>query len=391
MPRQPKTNTNVGGDHNYFRIRLTVGYNLDGKPIRKSFYGRTKGEAENKRREYVKAIENGLNPDLGSHTLERAMYSWLWEIERHSGNKSSTFERYESIFRNYIQNSPISHLVIADIKKLPIQKYYNKLIEKGKSHSIILNLNKLLKKFFSYAEQEGYITKNPIKGLKLPKSKEEDLKDEINKEVETFSDGDIKKIITSLGDTKLRYIVLFALLTGARQGEILALEKTDIKNGFVRINKIVRTVKVFDNNGNYKYELKITKPKTKSSNREVPIPVSLQKELKKLNLLIKKERIKLGLAYTDNNLLFPSITGTYMDDKNLRRSWQRALKAAEVDYKKFHSLRHTYATKLFENGTSILTVSKLLGHSSIKTTEIYTHVLGDIKTKEVECLNKILS
>lgn len=389
MPRQPKTNTSIG-NYAYFRTKLTLGYDLKGKPITKQFYGKTKGEAESKKKDYEKALENGINPDLGSYTLEKAMYSWLWDIERHTGNKSSTFERYESIYRNYIQNSPLSHLLMMNIKKLPIQKYYNKLLEDGKSYSVITNLNKLLKKFFSYAEAEGYISKNPIKGLKLPKDKEEDFGEEMHKNIDTFTDAEIKKITDQLGHSKLRYVVLFALFTGARQGEILALEKNDIQNDFVKINKIIRTVRVFDEDGSHKYELKTTKPKTKSSNREVPLPDILKKELKKLDILVKEEKIKLGMAYTENDLLFPSLTGTYMDDKNLRRSWERALRSAGVEYKKFHSLRHTYATKLFENGTSILTVSKLLGHNSIKTTEIYTHVLENIKTKEVECLNKIL-
>jgi site-specific recombinase XerD len=66
------------------------------------------------------------------------------------------------------------------------------------------------------------------------------------------------------------------------------------------------------------------------------------------------------------------------------------LNNAGVQKKKFHALRHTYATRLFESNISILTVSKLLGHSSIKTTEIYTHVLEDIKREEVQCLNDIL-
>jgi hypothetical protein len=51
---------------------------------------------------------------------------------------------------------------------------------------------------------------------------------------------------------------------------------------------------------------------------------------------------------------------------------------------------HTYATKLFERGASVLTVSKLLGHSSVKTTEkTYIHVLQHLKIKEVETLNDI--
>ena len=388
MARQPKTNTEING-YDYFRTRLTVGYDSKGKPIIKTFYGKTKTEAENKKKEYAKALETGLNPDLGSQTLERAMYTWLWDIERYSGNKSSTFERYESIYRNYIQDTKIGQLVMSDIKKLPIQRYYNELLENGKSYSQIINLNKLLKKFFGYAESESYIVKSPIKGLKLPKDNEEDIDEDINSKIETFSTEEINKAINDLGHVKLRYIIMFALLTGARQGEILALEKTDIQNNVVRINKSIRTVRVYDEDEKYHYELKTTKPKTKHSNREIPLPQILLTELNKLNTLVKEEKLKLGPAYTENTLLFPSLTGTYINSKNLRRSWKRALKKSNIPYKKFHALRHTYATKLFENGASILTVSKLLGHSSIKTTEIYTHVLEDIKAKEVECLNSM--
>ena len=122
----------------------------------------------------------------------------------------------------------------------------------------------------------------------------------------------------------------------------------------------------------------------------MPIPDILKAELKRLEILVAKEKLKLGEAYTENELLFPSEMGTYIDAKNLRRSWERLLNKAGVQKKKFHALRHTYATRLFENNTSILTVSRLLGHSSIKTTEIYTHVLKEIKIQEVECLNAIL-
>jgi integrase len=387
LARQPKTNTEING-YNYFRTRLNVGFDNKGNPIRKTFYGRTKTEAENKKNEYVRALENGLNPDLSSQSLERSMHAWLWDIEYHSGNKSSTFERYESIYRNYVQDTTLGQLIVNNIKKIAIQKYYNDLIKNGKSHSVVLNLNKLLNKFFSYAESESYILKNPIKGLKISKGNEEDIKEDI-KSIETFSKEEINIIINSLGNVKIRYIIIFALLTGAREGEILALEKSDIQNNIVKINKSARLVKVFKDDSKYSYELKITKPKSKNSNREIPLPRTLINELSRLDILIKEEKLKLGPAYNDNNLLFPSLTGQYIDSRNLIRSWKRVLNNAGVQYRKFHSLRHTYATKLFENGSSILTVSRLLGHSSIKTTEIYTHVLEDIKEKEVQCLNSI--
>lgn len=389
MANKPKTNATAKG-YNYFRVRALIGYDSKGKHIYKNFYGSSKSDAEKKKNEYLRNIESGLNPDLASQSLSQAMHTWLWDIEKYSGIKSSSFERYESIYRNYVKDSKLGLLVVSEIKKLPVQKYYNSLIDIGKSESQVKNMHKLLNKFFKYAETEGYIIKNPLIGLRLPKGHEEDIEED-DKVVETFTNEEINRILDSLNNVKLRYIIVFALLTGCRQGEILALQKSEIKGDVIKINKSVRNVKIFEDEGKFVHELKVTKPKTKSSNREIPITAKLHSELKKADKLVAEERLKLGPAYTANNLLFPSLTGTHIDAKNLRRSWERALDNAGVPRKKFHALRHTYATRLFENGTSILTVSRLLGHSSIRTTEIYTHVLEDVKAKEVECLDAIFN
>lgn len=390
MANKPKTNAIAKGSFEYFRVRTLIGYDSKGSPIYKNFYGSSKSDAEKKKNDYLGDLLNGLNPDLASQSISQAMYTWLWDIEKYSGIKSSSFERYESIFRNYVKDSRLGLLVVSEIKKLPVQKYYNSLVDAGKSESQVKNLHKLLNKFFRYAETEGYIIKNPLVGLKLPKSNEEDLEED-DKVVETFTNEEVNKILECIGNVKLRYIIMFALLTGCRQGEVLALKKLDIRGDVVKINKSVRNVKIFDDEETFEHELKVTKPKTRSSNREVPITNKLQTELKKLYKLNAEERLKLGPAYTKNDLLFPSSTGTHIDAKNLRRSWERALINAGVPHKKFHALRHTYATKLFENGTSILTVSRLLGHGSTRTTEIYTHVLEDVKAKEVECLDAIFN
>ncbi|WP_410497288.1 tyrosine-type recombinase/integrase [Cellulosilyticum sp. ST5] len=62
-----------------------------------------------------------------------------------------------------------------------------------------------------------------------------------------------------------------------------------------------------------------------------------------------------------------------------------------LPYRNFHSLRHTYATRLFENNVPLKTVQALLGHKDIATTmNIYTHVMPEKMTNEVQCLNKIL-
>lgn len=246
-------------------------------------------------------------------------------------------------------------------------------------------VHKLLNKFFKYAESESYIAKKPLSGLRLPKQNEDEIDDD--KVVETLTPDETKKIIAKAGHSKIRYLITFALLTGAREGE--ALEKTDIVDDVIKINKALKKLKVFDDleGKEYHYEVKTTKPKTETSTRELVVNSALKKELKGLNKLIIEERLKLGPSYTENNLLFPSATGTYILPKSICTSWTRLLKRAGIEHKKFHSLRHTFATTLISEGVDILTVSRLLGHSSIETTQIYTHVLNDRKTDALSVLN----
>lgn len=396
-----KTNVTINGV-DYYRLRKTIGYDRKGKPIIKPFYGDSKRDAQLKYEEWKKANDLGLK--LDNQSISQAMYTWLWEIEKVSGTKLSTFDRYEGIYRNYIEKSKLGHVILKEVDKLAVQKHYNSLFIDGKTYSQIHNLNKLLNKFFNFCLEEGYMLRNPCKGIKFDAYKE--FNDEITDEgvVETFSESEIDKILNGIRDTKLKVLIKFALATGLRQGEILALTTDDIEDMTVSVNKRVKRVKVFDTKEKYHYVIQTTTPKTKNSIRKVHIPTSMEADLKTLDIERKKQRLKLGEFYNDNNLLFPSLTGGYIDSRNLTRSWKRVFdninatsgeeqetEKVLVPYKKFHALRHTYATLLLKKGTPLITVSRLLGHSTIKTTEIYAHVLEKNKKNDVEALNEILN
>ena len=96
-----KTNTEVNGNK-YFRIRLLIGYDSSGKKVFKTFYGKSKSEAELKRNEFKQDLKNGMNADAGELTLNLAFKDWIFNVIMPSGIKISTFETYESIYRLYI-------------------------------------------------------------------------------------------------------------------------------------------------------------------------------------------------------------------------------------------------------------------------------------------------
>ncbi len=379
----------------YYRLRKTIGRDKEGEPIIKPFYGKNKRDAEGK---YLKWRDNrakGLTIDK-DQSLTNAMNVWLWQIERMSGNKSTTFARYEVVYRLDIDGYELGFRPLAQVDKLAVQAHFNALHNEGKSYSKIKECRKLLNKFFSYCLTEGYMLRNPCYKLKLDAYKEEDeftIDDELEDEgkIETLSEKEIRTIFQSDINRKLKILVKFAVGTGLRQGEILALNKSDVNMDKleVTVTKTLAYVKMFEDDRSYKYKLVVTKPKTKTSRRKVSFPSSLLPDLKELNKIRLEEQLQLGSAYTKNDLLFPSETGTYMYSKNLTRSWQRALERLGLPIKTFHALRHTFASQLIQRGENVAVVSRLLGHSTIKTTERYIHVVQATKRDVVQSLNDL--
>lgn len=385
-----KTNCNKNGSA-YFRATASVGRDSNGKLIRKEFYGKSKSEAEAMRDEYLLGIKNGLNIDTRNILLGKLMHTWLFETVRVSDRiKPTTFEKYEGIYRLYVNDSDIYSIKIPDVKALQIQRYYNKLSEKGKTKNTIENLNKLLKQFLNYAVDEGYLAKNPCIGKKIVIPGEKKAKEE----VQHFSDEELNILISILDNNVYRELILIAIGTGLRRGELLALtwEDVDLKNNSIRINKSLSKVYIIAADGSKERKQIIQVPKTKGSIRDVSFPCGLASAFNDLKLKQKRYKLKCGLSYEQSDYIFTTSSGSLIDVTNLSHAWKNILIQAKLPHKKFHALRHTFATKLFENEVPLKTVSELLGHSSIEiTANTYTHVIPKEKSSAVEKLNYIFN
>lgn len=381
----------------YCRIRRTIGRDKHGEAIIKPFYGRTKREAERKYLKWRDDRVKGLTI-TGDISLTNAIHIWFWQIERYCGNKSSTFARYEVIYRLDVDGYPIGYMPLQDVDKLVLQRHYTQMHIEGKSYSKIKNCNKFLNKFFNYCLTEGFVIRNPcfridLKGYDDTEHElfiDDDLEDE--GKIETLSEKELSKIWNGDINRKLKIIAKFAFGTGLRQGELIALEGKDIdlKKMEVRVTKTWSYNRVFDSEGEYEYKEQITTPKTRSSRRKVHLPSALEGDLREMKRIKAEERLKRGAAYQVNDLLFPAETGAYIHARNLKRSWDRALAKLGIPPRDFHALRHTFASKLLEKGIRITTVSRLLGHASIKTTEKYIHILESTKADAVQVLNELM-
>lgn len=209
---------------------------------------------------------------------------------------------------------------------------------------------RVLRRFFNFLSEEGYLVENPmdrIKAPRLPKLQPRYLSKE---EVRRFFEAIDTK--TSVGVRNHSLFLLF-LDTGARVSEALSLEMSnlDLENGraFIR-GKGAKERHLF-----FGHRCARTLAKYVFHHRPKP----------------------LGSDY-----VFLSSTGSRLDQPNVWRICQRIARRANVKKVYPHCFRHTFATAFLENGGSELALQRLLGHSSLEMVARYAHITRDHLAKQ---------
>ena len=179
-----------------------------------------------------------------------------------------------------------------------------------------------------------------------------------------------------------------------RLDEILGLKwkYIDFTNNTIEVYNTIQRTFVFDDNMKKKLKTIEQTPKTENGTRVIPLPVSLIPKLKEHRKRQLENKLKYGQSYNISDYVFTDEMGRIIDNKKPNRNLQSILKTLGIEPIKFHGLRKTYATRLFENGVPPKTVQTLLGHADIQTTlNIYTEVMDTEKQKAVDTLNNIFN
>ena len=336
---------------------------LTGKIVRKSTGTNNYKEAELMLHTEKKSVREGKLSDtvkIANHTFaELADKYKAWVTGRQASAK----------VKGYI----IDHLV-KRFGPLPLRRFNTVLVEqlqtdlmakgfkeKSEKGMVAGGYNKVLgvlRHMFSKAVEWEMVESETLKRIRKVKLSKED------KRLRFLSLEEAIGLI-SVCDDHLKPIVMCALNSGMRKGEIFKLtwDEVDLAHGFVLLSKT--------KNG---------------ERREIPINDSLKTVFQRLpRRFVERDRQKELVSYVFHD---PTTLKPYTD---LKRSFAPALKTAGITDFHFHDLRHTFASQLVMAGVDLVAVKELLGHKDIKLTLRYAHLAPAHKRKAVNVLDNLLN
>ncbi|WQV95247.1 site-specific integrase [Helicobacter pylori] len=277
------------------------------------------------------------------------------------GLKQTSINSLENVFNSIFR---VMGLKESDkLKKITqerISRYHENTLKLYKKNTIH-NLNANLKSFLEFCEQEGYTDKTPYFKITMKNAKE-------GEKIDPFSLNEIKAILKSAPDLRLKAFLTTAFLTGLRTGEQLALLWSDIdfENKKINIDKSLNLSGV------------ITSPKNKPSIREVDLLEPVEKILKELK----------ATEPANKKMIFLSVPKRTQD---FQRAFKKLLKALNLKDRKLYATRHTFASLMLSQGEEAMWISQTLGHKDLNTTySTYSHYIPKQDKERAKFLKGIL-
>lgn len=319
-------------------------------------------------------------------TLTQWYNTWL-DVYKKNAIRVGTKTHYMMIYTKHIEPF-LGDMLLTDIKPTSVRKLLNDLEGNGLGYSTQSRVKIMLVDMFDKAIMDGLLVRNPAKNIKLKKN-------DFNRRV-LSKEEQITFFECSKG-TYFDNLFVVAVTTGMRIGEICALTWEDINLTTKKIT-VNKTLTYQKYEGEESKTFHIGPPKTKTSNREIPISPKCEIALKKQFVLRNNIMSRHGAKPIDglDNLLFVSRYGRPLCDQTIIDAIDRIvneINSCRDEAELFerispHCFRHTFATRCFEAGIPPKTVQVLLGHATLDMTmNLYTHVMDDKKDEAVIALN----
>jgi len=331
-----------------------------------------------KKAELKKGFEKRNNPTL-------AEYFDTWEESRRGCVSENTLRWQRTAFSMmgsvYI---PDADRTLAEIKLKSISKddlvTLQKELRKTRSTQTTNDYLAILNHVLSDAMKERLIDYNPFVNIKKLKRTETKVEKTIHRaltpaEQKTFFENERCK------NSFYYNVYRIAILTGMRFGEIGALRYSDVRNGFIHIERSITRTEL----GNYVIG---DVPKTSAGERKIPINDAIKTVLadqKELNDVLD------GNVHAFDDLLFKAPERGLLKNAPADRELKRICQDAGIPYFTMHAFRSTFATRCCEEGMNLKTLQKLMGHEKFETTmDIYAKAIEETQVKELNNIKIVI-
>jgi integrase len=346
----------------------------EGKRV--TVYGKSQQEALEKLRKSQYDYQQGLLATGPRQTPAHYLEHWLEEVHK-PAIKLTTYAKYRRVIDRHILPE-LGHLQLKKLTPEHLERLYAKKTREGLSASMVRHIHVILHEALEQATRKRYLAQN-VSDLvgDLPRIK--------RREAKIITREQAQRLIAAAKGTQLEAIVILAITTGMRHGEIIGLCWYDI-NDEERYLSVRRTVtRLSGVKDRFQGRFEVTSPKTEGGQRTIMLADIALRALQEQRLRQQEARVKAGEKWQEHGLVFANTQGGYLNPDYLLDQFHRLLEHAGLPRMRLHDLRHSAATILLGKGTHPKLVQELLGHSSIDITmDIYSHVLPSMQHDMME-------
>ena len=386
MPRKKKTATRRGNHEGSIYQRkdglwisqITIGLKPDGKPLRKSFTGKTRAEVAAKLIPYMNKENGKVITAREEVRIESHMMFWLMNY------KITTVA--PRTFESCIRNAKL-HIFPAygnfrpqDLNIDNLQPHFKMLLDKYELDTV-KKIKYLFSDYLEYCLDRGLINSNPLERIKFKSIERKSKENTEEKEMKALPEELREPFLVALNtDRFFKAFCLTAMFAGLRPGEVIGLRWRDIDfdKGTLSVVRGMTVEPEFDNEGNIiSRKTVIGKTKTAGSVRTNPIPKLLLQTLTDWKAYRTDLQAETGFSLIEKeDFVFGTNKGELRSYSGTKHMFDRFLKQNNLDSKgiHFYELRHTFSNTLFEQNTNPRVVQALMGHRKIETTMIYNTV-----------------
>jgi integrase len=345
----------------------------NGKTKYRSVYGKTYkmvrqklGEAERNRNSRCADVKRTYMEDLAR----------LWSQSIRIKVKESTYARYQLMLDTHILPC-LGTIPAEELTTDKVENYLHDLLTHGRTDgkgglsfkTVNDNLG-LLKELMQFAQTSGIVSTNTIGSISLKQEK---------REKEILSEEDRIRLISGMSTEPnlIKTGILLSLYTGLRIGELCALRwsEIDLSGKILYVKHTAQRIQDYSAGRSSRTKLILTSPKSKSSNRCIPLPNDIVKLLKPWEA-------------SSETFFLSGIEEHFIEPRRLQIRFKKYLKEYGIREVSFHCLRHTFSTACLRSGMDSKTLSELLGHSNVNITlNLYVHTSLEYKR---ESMNKMI-